>query len=48
MGYLKRNEKEYYYIHWKGYPTEDDTWELTENISEAALKTWERQSQDVK
>ena len=46
MGYRKRNGKEYYYIHWKGYPADDDTWEPKENISEAALKIWERQSQE--
>jgi hypothetical protein len=46
MGYRKRNDTEYYYIHWKGYPAEDDTWEPKENISEAALKAWERQNQE--
>ena len=25
MGYRKRNGKEYYYIHWKDYPADDDT-----------------------
>ena len=45
MGHRKRHGKEYYYIHWKGYPAEDDTWEPKENISEAALKTWESQEQ---
>ena len=38
MGYRKRNEKEYYYIHWKEYPADDDTWEPKENISEIALR----------
>jgi Chromo (CHRromatin Organisation MOdifier) domain len=38
MGYRKRNGKEYYYIHWKGYPAEDDTWEPKENLNEAALR----------
>ena len=42
MGYRKRNGKEYYYIHWKGYPADDDIWEPKENISEAALRVWER------
>jgi hypothetical protein len=27
MGYRKRNGQETYFIHWKGYPAEDDTWE---------------------
>ena len=47
MEYRKRSGKEYYYIHWKGYPAvEDDTWEPKENISEAALRARERQSQE--
>jgi hypothetical protein len=46
MRYRKRNGKEYYYIHWKDYPADDDTWEPKENISETALKVWERQSQE--
>ena len=45
MGHRKKNGKDYYYIHWKGYPAEDDTWEPKENISEAALRAWERQKQ---
>src|SRR5213078_3120564 len=44
LGYQKRKGKDYYYIHWKGYPAEDDTWEPKENISKAALKIWEQQS----
>ena len=46
MGYRKKNGKEYYYIHWKGYPAEDDTWEPKENLNEAALRDWESQSQE--
>ena len=46
MGYRKRNRKEYYYIHWKGYPVDDDTWKPKENISEAALKVWEHQCRE--
>ena len=46
MGYRKRSGKEYYYIHWEGYPAEDDTWEPKENLNEAALRSWERQSQE--
>jgi hypothetical protein len=44
MGYRKKNGKEYYYIHWEGYPAEDDSWEPKENLNEAALKSWELQS----
>ena len=43
MGYRKRNGKEYYYIHWEGYPAEDDSWEPKENLNEAALKSWEQE-----
>jgi hypothetical protein len=25
--------KDYYYIHWKGYPAEDDSWEPDENLT---------------
>jgi hypothetical protein len=48
MGYRKRNGKEYYYIHWKGYPAEDDSWEPKGNLNEAALRGWERQRKDVR
>ena len=46
MGYRKRNKKEYYYIHWKRYSTNDDTWESKANISEVALKIWKHQSRE--
>jgi hypothetical protein len=46
MGYRKKNGKEYYYIHWEGYPAEDDTWEPKENLNEAALRSWELQSRE--
>ena len=46
MGYRKWNGKEYYYIHWKGYPMDDNTWEPKENISEATLRIWEHQSRE--
>jgi Chromo (CHRromatin Organisation MOdifier) domain len=48
MGYRKQNGKEYYYIHWKGYPADDDTWEPKENLNEAALAFWECQKQGKK
>jgi Reverse transcriptase (RNA-dependent DNA polymerase)/RNase H-like domain found in reverse transcriptase/Integrase zinc binding domain/Chromo (CHRromatin Organisation MOdifier) domain/Aspartyl protease len=43
MGHQTRHGKDFYYIHWKGYPADDDTWEPKENISEAALRVWDRQ-----
>jgi hypothetical protein len=46
MGYRKRKGKEYYYIHWKGYPTEDDSCEPKENLSKATLEVWERRAQE--
>ena len=47
-GHRKQGGKEYYYIHWKGYPAEDDTWEPRENLSKAALEAWERRNQGEK
>ena len=32
MGYRKRNGKEYYYIHWKEYLADDNTWEPKKRI----------------
>ena len=46
MGYRKKNGKEYYYIHWEGYPAEDDSWEPKESLNEAALRDWEYQNQE--
>jgi hypothetical protein len=34
--------KEHFYIHWKGYPAEDDSWEPRENLSAETLKLWEK------
>jgi len=48
IGHRKQNGKEYFYIHWKGYPAEDDTWEPKENLSKVALEIWERQGQETK
>jgi len=31
--------KDYYYIHWKGYPVEDDSWEPKVNLTPEALKS---------
>jgi hypothetical protein len=45
LGRRIRNNREEYYIHWKGYPADDDTWEPKTNISQAALKAWEQQEQ---
>ena len=47
LGYQKQKGKDYYYIHWKGYPAEDDTWEPKENISKTALKIWEQRKKKL-
>jgi len=41
MGHKVVKGKDYYYIHWKGYPAEDDSWEPRENLTPEALKSWE-------
>jgi hypothetical protein len=49
MGQRTRDGKEEYYIHWKGYPAEDDTCEPKENLSKAALNAWaKRQKKERK
>jgi hypothetical protein len=42
MGQRIREGIEEYYIHWRGYPVEDDTWESKINLSKAGLNTWEK------
>ena len=42
MGHKIQGGKNYYYIHWKGYPVEDDSWELEENLTKDTLADWER------
>jgi transposase InsO family protein len=40
MGHKVINGVDHYYIHWKGYPAEDDSWEPAENLAPETLKTW--------
>jgi transposase InsO family protein len=39
-GHKWKNGKEYFYIHWKGYPAEDDSWEPRENLSPETITAW--------
>jgi hypothetical protein len=41
MGHKRIHGEDYYYIHWKGYPAEDDSWEPKTNLSPQTLKKWE-------
>ena len=41
MGHKVVKGKDYYYIHWRGYPAEDDSWEPHENLTPEALRSWE-------
>jgi hypothetical protein len=41
MGKKMMDGKEYYYIHWKGYPADDDSWEPRENLSQQTIALWE-------
>ena len=40
MGHKVTDGVNYYYIHWKGYPAEDDSWEHEENITKETLDLW--------
>ena len=42
LGHQCKNRKEYYYIHWKGYPAEDDSWEPRENLLPETIIVWEK------
>ena len=41
IGYKIINGADYYYIHWKGYPYEDDSWKPLTNLTKVTLKMWE-------
>jgi hypothetical protein len=36
-----RDGEEFYLIHWKGYPAEDDSWEPRDNLAPETLKLWD-------
>ena len=42
MGHKVIDGKHYYYIHWKDYPAEDDTWEPEENLTKEILDLWRK------
>ena len=42
MGHKTMNGEDYYYIHWKRYPAEDDSWEPRSNLSLKTLQLWEQ------
>ena len=41
MGQKVIDKVDHYYIHWKGYPAEDDSWEPVTNLAPETLKMWE-------
>ena len=41
MGHKVIDGVDHYYIHWKGYPAEDDSWEPITNLAPGTLKLWE-------
>jgi len=40
MGHKIINRVDHYYIHWKGYPAKDDSWEPVINLASETLKMW--------
>jgi len=40
MGHKVIDGVNYYYIHWKGYSAEDDSWESEENLMKETLDLW--------
>ena len=45
MGHKIINGIDHYSIHWKGYPAEDDTWELVTNLTPETLQLWHDSNQ---
>ena len=41
MEHKVEDGKDYYYIHWKGYPAEDN-WEPEENLTKEILDIWHK------
>jgi hypothetical protein len=41
MGHKVIDGIDHYYIHWKGYPAEDDSWEPATNLTPETLKMWQ-------
>jgi hypothetical protein len=42
MGHKVIDGKHHYYIHWKGYPAEDDIWEPEGNLTKETLDLWRK------
>ena len=40
MGHKVIDGMDYYYIHWKGYPAEDDSWEPATNLTPETMQLW--------
>jgi hypothetical protein len=45
LGRKIMNGVEHFYIHWKGYPAEDDSWEPRTNLTPETLALWEQTNQ---